>query len=125
MLTLRNSAVVLIFSTLTLAFRTPVVAQALPVNLSPITESTEPDPLPVRQGSAKDLSGIRPRNSIIWFGGVGGGDEDNDEVEDSVYEMRQPNGTLPLYDPQAVPIDWDANSGEPRPESVLIPLTRF
>ncbi len=113
----KSAAVVLVLSVLTLGLKTPVLAQARPI--------TDPDPLPVRQGSAKDLSGIRARNSIIWFGGVGGGDDDNDEVEDSVYEMRQPNGTLPLYDPQAVPIDWDANSGEPRPESVLIPLTRF
>lgn len=123
MLRLSNSAaVVLVLSVLTLGFKTPVLAQSRPVNLRPITE---PSPLPVRQGTANDLSGIRPRNSIIWFGGVGGGDDDNDEVEDSVYEMRQPNGTLPLYDLQAVPIDWDANSGEQRPNSVLIPLTQF
>ncbi|MEB3311708.1 MAG: hypothetical protein VKJ02_15900 [Snowella sp.] len=118
LLNLRNSAVVLSLSALTLSVTTPVLAQSLIPR--PLTETA---PLPTHRGTADDLRGIRPRNSLIWFGGVGGGDDE--EVEESVYEIRQPRGSLPLFDPDRVPIHWDTNSGEPQADSFLIPLSQF
>jgi hypothetical protein len=51
------------------------------------TVITNPKPLVISEGNAKDLNGTLSRDASLWLGGVGG--DDGSEIEGSVYEIHQ------------------------------------